>query len=54
MTEGKKVIFNGIVKELKISINEGVLENVFDIDGIILTDTEKYGGHLSIFKIKKN
>ena len=33
---------NGVVKELKISINESLLENVIDTDDPILAANEKY------------
>ena len=45
--------FNGVVNELKILINEDLLESVIDRDYPILSATEKYNSHLSIIKIKE-
>ena len=46
--------FNGVVNELKILVNEDLLESVIDRDYPILSATEKYKSHLSIIKIKEN
>ena len=61
LTEGSKIItddekcayFNGAVKEMKIPINEDLLENFIDIEDPILSATENYHSHPSIFKIKE-
>ena len=44
--------FNSVVKELKLPINEDLLQNVIDIDDPILASTEKYKRHPNILKIK--
>lgn len=47
-------IFNGVVKEREILINEDhLLENVMNIDDLILLATEKCKRHPSILKIKE-
>ena len=47
------IYFKGIGKELKIPINENLLENVISIDESFLAATEKYNRHPRIFKIKE-